>query len=1316
MRYQIYSADGTPKIQTASVEYKGEWMGARNVTVSVTSAVPVTFVVGDYLLYRGERFELNVLPSVQKQANSGTYGEAYTYENIKFDALTDELVRCMFFDCTLSQGATINGVNSKFSFYCADVTELANRIQANLNRLYTGLKHWTIQIAEGYSPSADKERNITLTADNMNCWQALSMAYEQMGVKFVIEKQTRTITFGTSGTVHDTFLFGKGHGLRKITKASEQNQNIVTKVRAYGNTTNMPQHYYYYKVLHCVCTPTYIENISKYVITVPNGYTSTDMLFLIRNNDVVEEGVYRHKIKVNNNYQGTELLYEGYKNLHYDSDLNAVVIDGLYSEVGGGRLLRVEILTANKHYIPLPFKQSDVADNTALIPVKNLMLTGYPLQTLDPYILSDNAAQLGIREAVVYFDGSNDNDDIYPTLSNVTMKDIEDAGYTTYIATEDVNINKANIRLDAILDASRKPVTPITRAEDYNDNALIDDDGIFDDESSFTDADGHFLVRIRNIGFDLASADVKLSSTEYPVLSMKDGMCGGREFNIVDCKLSSDSKYYTLQCERVKDDSLNQFFPNRNALIRKDDRFIIANINMPDVYIDAASAKLATAARLWLSENETTSYQYNVELDNIFLARQHDYALAHNDTSIHDTIKEGDILCIEDDDLSIENAIEIANLTIREGKSAIPEYSVTLRSEKSASSLQKIQNTIKGIVDGSVSIAGVSIPQIKDIVNTTIKNLKLEEKFLNKTSDDTAKGNYNFYGDIIMGDPTDNVKNFTENVKGAAIKWNGSGWTIFTDYLHVSKKAFFKELEIDKVFHIGGQQILTACGCKIEHVFYFDNKWFVFFAKEDADGNAISNDWKVGDLAYCQSFNVGVGVTENAGNRYYWVRVTDVEPSAYGPYMSQGVSLPDMSERTTGSWDSSDLFNSSNYHCIAWQCIGGSNSDSPSINSSTPCAISSKLDSDTPKAGDNIVLLGHIKQPSETVADAEARQGATLLAGAGTWGQALIMWRGIGADANNPFIMPEPQVVISPQRVKVVADDIALSSSGRLLLSSDQLTCTNTDGDKTMWLDALGNVNIAGILNRMQIEIEGDKFDYFFNSLDDEVVPTYPDEQNAPDTLLFSDDDGAVMLTHLQEQDSNNIYDPSQWNNGILRVPDMLRMDGIVRLGYETSSDNNGVYDRGEQYQIVFPFIFPYEREMQLDGINYNVRYETCRTATSANGTRHLMTWNELNSIVGRKITFENNGARVLIVYPSFTKEGLVTQENGELVTRTVYTFNCYNLTYASRLGFTIEYVSGIVKHSINGNDYELDRGIFPFLTDITQAQYPTAEDWGEVI
>lgn len=1312
MRYNIYNANGTLKTQTASIEYKGEWMGERSVTVSVKSAVPISFNVGDYLLYRNERFELNVSPTVQKQATAGTYGEAFIYSNIKFDSLTDELVRCFFFDCTLSQNSVTMGTNSKFSFHCSDISDLANRIQANLNRLYTGAKAWTVRVVQGYTPTSDKEANQTLTVDNINCWQALAMAYEQLGVKFIVEKQARTITLGTSGTIHDTLLFGKGSGLKKVTKTSQSNQNVVTKVRAYGNTTNMPQHYYYYKVLHCVCPLSFLASRDGYCIHTPTGLSSTEMLFMIRNNDIWTTDIatyYSHRIKVTRN---NEVLYTGKHYLCYDADENVVIVTGLRTATNGiisttATDIKVEIITANKHYIPIPFKQCDIADNATLIPVQNLMLPNFPTQTLDPYIVSDNISELGIREAVVYFDGSNDNEDIFPTLVGVTMKQIEDAGYTAYIATEDIGKAKTNIRIDEVLSVSKKPLVPISTAEGYYNNSVITDDGIFDEESSFTDADGHFLIRIRNIGFDLASADIKLSSDEYPVLSMRDGACGGRDFNVVDCKLSNDKTYYTLQCERVKDSSLNQYFPNRDALIQYGDKFVITNINMPDLYIDAASARLETAARLWLADNETTTYTYSVELDNIYLARQHDYAIENNETSIHDTIKEGDVLCIVDDDINIDEAIEITNLTIKEGSTPIPEYSVTLSTEKTVSSLQRIQNAIKGITDGTISIPGISVPQIKDIVNTTIKNLKLDEKYLNKTTDDNASGNYGFYGDVTFGNPSDNQKKYVENIKGCKIYWKGSGWCIDTDYLNVQKKATFKSLEIEKVSHIGGQQLLTACGCIVEHVYYNQASGFsVFFAKEDKDGKPVTNDWAVGDLAYCQTFNVNEGASQNVSNRYYWVRVLNVTDSA----------ITELTDYVT-----EETFDPRNYHRIIFKCENVQGEapycDIPSINTDgTPCVNKTKNTSDTPIIGDNIILMGHVKQQNETQAEAAARQGATLLAGAGTWGQALVMWRGIGADASNPFVMPEPKVVISPQMVKVLADEIALSSSGKLLLSSDQLTCTNTDGNKTMWLDALGNVNIAGVLNRMQIDVEGEKFGYYFNTLDDEVVPTYPDRQNAPDTLLFSDDDGAVMLTHLQEQDSDNIYDPSRWDNGILRVPDMLRMDGIVRLGYETSSNNNGVYDRGEQYQIVFPFIFPYEREMQIDGINYNVRYETCRTATSANGTRHLMTWNELNSIVGRKITFESNGARVLIVYPSFTKEELITQENGELVTRTIYTFNGYNQTYASRLGFTIEYVSGIVKHSINGNDYELDRGIFPFLTDITQAQYPTAEDWGEVI
>lgn len=1259
MEYNIYNKNGTLKAKTASIEYRGEWMGSRNVTVSVKSSAPVAFSVGDYLIYRGERFELNVSPSVEKQAKTNSYGEAYTYNNIKFDSLTDELVRCFFFDCTVNNGVVTAGTSSKFQFYCSTVADLASRIQANLDRLYTGAKQWTVQVVEGYTPTTDKEMNTNLSADNINCWQALAMAYEQMGVKFVVEKQSRTITLGTSGTIHDTLLFGKGYGLKKITKTSEQNQNIVTKVRAYGNTTNMPQHYYYYKVLHCVCPMYYDSTNDWYKIATPNGVTSTEMLFMIRNENPIIDAYeditwYSHNVIIKN---GDTILPISFARLSYRETDNSVwvyPISGSYLMPDNLSEVTIEIVSVNKHYIPMAFRQSDVNDNAALLPVKNLMLSGYPTQTLDPYVLSDNAATLGIREAVVYFDGSNDNEDIFPTLSGVTMKNIEDAGYVAYIATEDTNKTKDNIRLDEILDDSRKPLYPISRAEDYNNNSLIDDDGVFDEESSFTDADGHFLVRIRNIGFDLASARVKLSSTEYPVLSMKDGMCGGREFNIVDCKLSSNQTYYTLQCERVKDDSLNQYFPNRTALIRANDRFIITNINMPDMYIDAASVKLRQAALLWLTENETTTFQYSVELDNIYLARQHDYAIANNETSIHDTIKEGDVLCFSDADLGITEAIEISNLTIKEGDKPIPEYSVTLRSEKSVSSLQKIQNAIRGITDGSISVPGISVPQIKDIVSTTIKNLKLDDKYLNKTTDDEATGAYTFHGGITFGDQSDNTKKYVQGVKGGKIYWNGSGWCVDTDYLNVHKKAIFKELEIDEVSHIGGQQILTACGCVVEHVYLnrYGSSYYIFFAKEDKDGKPVTNDWKVGDLAYCQTFNVKEGVSQDVSNRYYWAKVL---------YITDYTMDAELTDSITG-----ETFNPSKYHRIVIKCTNTQgqepNCDIPSLNADgTPCVDTNKNVSDTPTIGDNIVLMGHVKQPEETEQEARERQGATLLAGAGQWQQALVMWTGIGADANNPFVMPEPQVVISPSGVKIVADEIALKSSGQLLLTSNQLKCTNLEGRTTLGLDAYGNAFFSGPVNQMSLSAIGENYNIFFEVLNK------TDRENVDSTQLPYSGTGKLLtyFTDLNYDDMGmlfNLGDHKEAESGISFLPDMMRLNGVVHLGdiegaeglYDEDSEDAEDFDASDKdVDIILPFCIPIFFEKDRDG-NYNVisnqtwtHFDICRTPTHSDEQHHLITWNEMNAIVGRKITFHNNSASNVfyIKFPNMQE----TNANGDI-------------------------------------------------------------------
>ena len=77
-RFIVYSKDGkTQRCVAEKLEYSGEFMGACSVSITVSSPTPIGFEVGDYIIYRNERFEINYDPSELKQASKNSFGEAF---------------------------------------------------------------------------------------------------------------------------------------------------------------------------------------------------------------------------------------------------------------------------------------------------------------------------------------------------------------------------------------------------------------------------------------------------------------------------------------------------------------------------------------------------------------------------------------------------------------------------------------------------------------------------------------------------------------------------------------------------------------------------------------------------------------------------------------------------------------------------------------------------------------------------------------------------------------------------------------------------------------------------------------------------------------------------------------------------------------------------------------------------------------------------------------------------------------------------------------------------------------------------------------
>nr|DAP25364.1 MAG TPA: Putative tail protein [Caudoviricetes sp.] len=790
MSWTIYDKTGQiAKCEIHQLEYNGEFMGECSVVCTIKSESPIELAIGDYLIYRGERFEINYDPTILKKASKNSTGDAFTYDNVKFNSLSDELTRCDFLDYVPRDNNIHFTSLPKFSFFASSISNLAERIQVNLDRIYTGDKKWTVTV----HPEYVNKKNINISVDTINVWDALALTNSEFEANFII--RGREITIGTAGiAVDNIFKYGKGKGLYEIERNAEADQKIVTRLRAYGSTRNMPDRYY-------------------------------------------------------NKLSG--------------------------SSVG--------------NYLP---------NNMA---VDNLMLPGFPETTLDPYIDSDNIEELGIREGTIFFDGSQEGlEEIFPSIEGMTAQQLEDAGITVSIDPGD------NGNLDEVYSAEQ-----------------LTDDGQADNKGEIEK--GSFTVTLKDIGFDINNYLLGETAT----LSMKDGMCGGRDFEITKCEKHGNK--YILTCTRVYDDGIKLFFPYKNYNIKSGDKFVLLDISMPDVYIKAHSQRLLSSAKKWLAKNDYIRYSYIPKVDNIYMARQHDDAVANNQTSIHDTIKEGDLMLFEDDDLGISGSIIIDSLSIKEGDDMIPKYEISLKEEKIVGTLEKIQNQIDSIVNGGQGNGGYNSEQIKSLIKAFGSNF-----FLRKDKDDRTPHK-------LSSDKAFEIGKFVSGSTGGIIMVDKETGQTYAevDKLKVRMKAYFESLEIQNVNSVGGKIVLTPGGAvtlidvwtkgTIEQtpilsmadgnpILLADGSELQLMDKEtvdngvpegvyrcfflaEQDGVEVENRFRAGFQIQSKNFNIQKpGEYQQVANHYYWRLCVGAskEPINVGIYKLHYIDLS-MADCDTGS-------------------------------------------------------------------------------------------------------------------------------------------------------------------------------------------------------------------------------------------------------------------------------------------------------------------------------------------------------------------------------------------------------------------------------
>lgn len=229
-RFTVYSRDGqTVRCVLDKLEYTGVFMAERSCTSTFISDVKINFDVFDYIDYRGERFELELLPTVKKISK-----HQYSY-NLNFVSLKYELERCMMRNIVPNDNGIVYPTPLVVEF-TGTVKYLAERIQACLDAMY-GKGVWSITLAEGVD---SEEKNISMS--NQNCWSALSLVNTEYKLNYFVKGRSVTIG-GAEPVVNNVFEYGKGKGLYEIERISDADTGIVTKLRAYGGTRNLDYSY-----------------------------------------------------------------------------------------------------------------------------------------------------------------------------------------------------------------------------------------------------------------------------------------------------------------------------------------------------------------------------------------------------------------------------------------------------------------------------------------------------------------------------------------------------------------------------------------------------------------------------------------------------------------------------------------------------------------------------------------------------------------------------------------------------------------------------------------------------------------------------------------------------------------------------------------------------------------------------------------------------------------------------------------------------------------------------------------------------------------
>lgn len=201
--------------------------------------------------------------------------------------------------------------------------------------------------------------------------------------------------------------------------------------------------------------------------------------------------------------------------------------------------------------------------------------------------------------------------------------------------------------------------------------------------------------------------------------------------------------------------------------------------------------------------------------------------------------------------------------------------SITLGNQAIKGTITQLKEDVQTIIangGNSGNGGGFSVSQLRSLIAKYGS-----DNFISKQFDDIAHGTITWEkiqkllsGLLVGGFNNENGGSWTPDAEGRS--------HLITDYLEVRMKAIFEELVINKTSTIGGKEIISPAGGVVAHkveevtVTYnnVSQKAYRCYFLAEQEGDAVDNDFAVGDQVRSESFNVRKGTYHKAGNHFYW--------------------------------------------------------------------------------------------------------------------------------------------------------------------------------------------------------------------------------------------------------------------------------------------------------------------------------------------------------------------------------------------------------------------------------------------------------------